>query len=111
MTGVFRGRGGEIRKGHAVAAVLADYTLERSVHHDGIALTATVTRSDAFLLSQRGVSLVVVRQNGARWIWRVRSLQVAGDRLTAVLDSQETSHEQTQSLRVDGVGPPAAVGR
>jgi hypothetical protein len=83
----YRGREAEIRQVYLSVARIDHF--EATGTRDRISLTAHLVSSDAFRLSQPGLSFVVRRPNGVIWRWPVRSVSVSGARLTAILDAEE----------------------
>jgi len=82
-----RGVAAEVRWGYHKAADLGSWSLSQNT--EGLQLlTATVTASDPFRLSQTPLRFVVKRQKGD-WAWPVESSELTGDQWTATLGPPE----------------------
>jgi hypothetical protein len=82
-----RGPEGVVTWGYHHAATLGPWTLTAS--DTGGEVTAAVTSSDDYKLSQPALKFCVPRQNGTAWKWPVLSLWVADGTLHASLGPQE----------------------
>ena len=78
-----KGVDGEIRWSYHRAATLGTWTL------DAGRLTAKVTTSNAFQLSQQPLTFTVRRSNGAVWSWPICEIHIDGSSLSAVLVPEE----------------------
>jgi hypothetical protein len=86
-TFVFRGEAAELRWGYHPAATVKDWTITPQ-DASSLTVTARVVSSDAFRVSQHPIVFTVPRQS-ADWTWPVKSLQIVGESLTAVLGPPE----------------------
>jgi hypothetical protein len=86
-----RGQAGAVLWGHREAAVLGAWTIakvERPHAPPTWSLAARVTRADAFHCRQRPLRFTAFRPGGS-WCWGIESLELAGDRVVAVLGPPE----------------------
>ena len=81
---VIRGQTGELRWGYRLAATLGAWTID-SGH-----LTASVSSSNAFRVTQTPLTFDVVRPSGKRWSWKVADVTVADNRCWARIDEGES---------------------
>lgn len=82
------GTAASLRWSYHTAATVRAWTVQRD--DDGVwRLTATVTSSDAFRLTQRPLTFEVTHQHG-RWVWPIEELQITGAALTARLGPKES---------------------
>lgn len=81
------GPAGAVKWGYHLAASVGKWTVVSD--RSGTNLTATVVSHDAFKVSQRPLTFVVDRPRGHSWQWSIKTLQIAGETLTATLDPAE----------------------
>lgn len=88
------GGAGALHWGYHPAASVRAWTVTRDA--DGWALSATLSTSDTFRLSQRPLVFEASHVHGA-WRWPIRELQITGATLTARLGPQEVPHVLTDA--------------
>ena len=81
------GPAGAVQWGYYCAASVGAWTL--AAHATGGTLTAAVTSSDPYRLTQPALRFVVTRQGGRTWSWPIVTLRIADGTLTASLGPQE----------------------
>jgi hypothetical protein len=82
-----RGQSGDIRWGYLSAATVGPWTVSQD--GDGAArLTAQLLQQDAFRIAQTALTFRVDRPSGP-WIWKIASISIADQTLTASLGPQE----------------------
>lgn len=82
-TATMTGPAARVTWGYHVAAQLQAWSL--TADGNTVRLTAAVESSDAFKLTQQGLSLCIPRQKGAVWTYPIESLHIADRTLTAVV--------------------------
>ena len=82
-----QGTSGVIKWAWHDAATLGAWTL--TTRDTGGDLTATVTSSDDYTLTQPALTFCVTRQNGITWKWPVNTLFIADGTMHASLGPQE----------------------
>jgi hypothetical protein len=86
-----RGQAGAVLWGHRTAAALGAWTIAKAERPHAAPvwhLVARVTRADAFQCRQRPLRFTAFRPGGA-WCFGIESLELAGDRVSAVLGPPE----------------------
>jgi hypothetical protein len=82
------GAAAEVRWAYHHVATLASWSVTADAAGGG-SLTATVVDLDTFRSTQQPLTFVVPRPTGQPWRWRIESLQIVGQTVTARLEPTE----------------------